>query len=127
MQADTNTLEHTEGAATAVQALQGDSFSANRINPDPICSISFGVKVKSLALSCRNDVVVKNGAAAPKSCLSPLEMCSSRTANDLLPAGMATTTATWISFPQLPLWFCQTEETILRTSIIYVPYFSSFG
>ena len=66
---DTKTRERTEGAAKAVQAMHGDSFSANRVDPDPICSTSFGVKVEPPALPCRDDVVVENGAAAPKSCL----------------------------------------------------------
>ena len=36
---DTKTRECTEGAAKAVQAMHGSSFSANRVDPDPICSI----------------------------------------------------------------------------------------
>ena len=40
--ANTNTRERTEGAAIAVQAMHGDSCSADRIDPDPICSTSFG-------------------------------------------------------------------------------------
>ena len=40
--ADTKTRELTEGAATAVQAMHGDSFTANRIGPDPMCSTSLG-------------------------------------------------------------------------------------
>ena len=41
-QADKNTHERTEGAATAVQAMHGDSCSANRVDPNPMCSTSFG-------------------------------------------------------------------------------------
>ena len=41
-QADTKTRERTEGAATAVQAMHGDSCSANWVDPDPMCSTSFG-------------------------------------------------------------------------------------
>ena len=37
-QADTKTRERTEGAATAVRAMYGDSCSANRVDPDPMCS-----------------------------------------------------------------------------------------
>ena len=41
-QVDTKTREGTEGATTAVQATHGDSCSANRVDPDSICSTSFG-------------------------------------------------------------------------------------
>ena len=34
--ADTNTRERTEGNAIAVQAMHGDSCSANRVDPDPM-------------------------------------------------------------------------------------------
>ena len=90
-QADTKTRERTEAVTKAVQAMHGDSFSANRVNPDPMCSTIFGVKAEPPALPCRDDVLVENGAAAPNSCLSPLEMRSPTAAGDLLPAGMATT------------------------------------
>ncbi|CAN0038774.1 unnamed protein product, partial [Ascophyllum nodosum] len=72
--ADTKPRERTESAAKAVQAINGDSFSANRVDPDPMCSTSFGVKAEPPALPYRDDALVENGAAAPKSCLSPLEM-----------------------------------------------------
>ena len=115
-----------EGAAKTVQAMHGDSFSANRVDPDPMCSTSFGVKAEPLALPCRDDVLVENGAAAPKSCLSPLEMRSPTAAGGLLPAGMAST-ATRITFHQLPLWFCLTEETNSRTANLCVSFFSISG
>ena len=41
--ADTKIRERTEGAAEAVQAVHGDRASANRVDPDPMCSTSFGV------------------------------------------------------------------------------------
>ena len=41
-QADIKTRERMEGAAKAVQAMHGDSCSANRVDPDPMCSASFG-------------------------------------------------------------------------------------
>ena len=41
-QADTKTRECTEGAATAVQVMHGDSCSATRVDPNPMCSTSFG-------------------------------------------------------------------------------------
>ena len=40
--ADTKTRKRTEGAATIVQAMHGDSCSANRVDPEPMCSTSFG-------------------------------------------------------------------------------------
>ena len=66
---DTKTRERTEGATKAVQAMHGNSFSANRVDPDPMCSTSFGVKAEPPVLPCRDVVLVENGAAAPKSCL----------------------------------------------------------
>ena len=46
-QANTKTRERTEGAATAVQAMRGDGFSARRVEPGPNTnSTSFGVKAK---------------------------------------------------------------------------------
>ena len=92
--ADTKTRERTEGTAKAVQAMHRDSFSANRVNPDPMCSTSFGVKAEPSAFPCRDDVLVENGAAAPNSCFSPLEMRSPTAAGGLFSAGMAST-ATW--------------------------------
>ena len=86
-----------EGAAKAVQAMHEDSFSANWVDPDPMCSTSFGVKVEPPSLSCRDDVVVENGAAAPKSCLSSLEMRTTTAAGGLLPTG-ETSTATSTTF-----------------------------
>ena len=76
MQADKNTWERTESAATVAQAMHGDSCSANRVDPDTMCSTSFGGdSTRSPALLCsRDDALVGNGTAAPKSCLSPLEM-----------------------------------------------------
>ena len=127
-QADTETRERTEGATKAVQAMHGDSCFANRVESNPMCSTRFGGdSTGPPALLCsRDDALVGNGAAAPKSYLSPLAMRSSTAASSSLPASM-TTTATRTTFHQLPLRFCQTEETSLRTSILYVSYFSNFG
>ena len=125
-QAGTKIRERTEGTAKAVQAMHKDSFSANRVDPDPTCSTSFGVKVEPPALPCRDDDLVENGAAASKSCLSPLEMRSVTYAGGVLPADMAPT-ATRTTFHQLPLWFCLIEETNSKTSVLYVSYFNSFG
>ena len=75
-QADTKTRERTEGAATAVQATHDDSCSANRVDSKPMCSTSFGDdSTRPPVLPCsREDALVNNGAAAPKSRLSRLEM-----------------------------------------------------
>ena len=73
-QADTETRERTEGAATAVQAMRGDCFSARRVEPGlNTNSASFGVKAEPPALPCRDDVVVECGTAASESCLPSLQ------------------------------------------------------
>ena len=66
-QANTKTHERTEGAATVVRAMHGVSCSANRVDPDPMCSTSFGDDCTGPpALRCsREDALVDNGAAAP--------------------------------------------------------------
>ena len=95
VQADIKTPERTEGTAIAVPAMHGDSFSTNRADPGPKTTwTSFGVKTNPPALPCRDDVLVENGAAAPKSCLAPLEMRTATAAGSLLPI-VKTTTATW--------------------------------
>ena len=110
VQADTKTREPMEGAATAVQAMHGDSCSANRVDLDPICSTSFGSDLTGPpALPCsRDDALVGNGAGAPTSSLFPLEMRSPKAAGGLLPTG-ETSAATKTTFHQLPLWLCLTE------------------
>ena len=113
--ADKKARKRTEGAAVAVQAKHGDSCSAKRVQAGPKSSTSFGVKAKPSALSCRDDVLVDNGAAGPKSCLSPLEMCTPTAAGGLLPTGK-TSTATMTISHQLSLGFFSTEEVNLRTS-----------
>ena len=70
--ADKRTRERTGGAAKAVQAMHRDSFSAGRVDPGPKTnSSSFGVKAEPPAFPCRDDVVIENGVAAPKSYLLP--------------------------------------------------------
>ena len=91
--ADTKTRQHTEDAAKAVQAKHGDSCTAQRVQDGPRISTCFGVMVGPPALPCRDDFVVENGAAAPKSCLSPLEMRKTTAAGGLFPTG-ETSTAT---------------------------------
>ena len=118
-QADTKTRERTEDAAAAIQAMQGDSCSANRVDPDPMYSTSFGDDCTGPpAFPCsKEDALVDNGAAAPKSCLAPLEICTTTAAGGLLLTG-ETSAATKTTFNYSTIWFCQTDETHSeRTSI----------
>ena len=126
VQADKKIRERTEGAATAVQAMHRNSFFAHRVDPDPMCSTIFGVKVEPPALPQRDDFV-ENGAAAPKSCLSTLEMRTPTVAGGLLHVGMAST-ATRTTFDQPPLrFYYSTEETnSKRVPIQNALYYSSF-
>ena len=125
--ADAKSRGRTEGATTAVQAMHGDNFSASRVDPGPKTnSTSFGVKAEPPALPRRDDVLVENGAEAPKSCLPSLEMRSPTAAGGLLPT-CETSTATKIIFNQPPLRLYSTEETISnKTSTQDVSYDSNF-
>ena len=114
------TRERTEGDASAVQAKHRYSCSAKRVQACPTSSTSFGKKAE------RDDVLVDNGAAAPKSYLSSLEIRTPIAADGLLPAGKASTT-TRITYNQPRLRFCPIEETSSkRTSIQYASCYSSF-
>ena len=96
--ANTKTRQRTEGAAIAVQAIPGDSFSACRVDHGPMTnSTSFGIMAEPPALPCRHDVVVESGDAAPKPCLSFLEMRATAAAGGLVPTGK-TSTATESTF-----------------------------
>ena len=112
--------------------MHGDSCSADRVDPDSICSISSGCDCTGppTPLYSGENALVDNRAAAPKSCLPPLEMRSPTVAGGLLPTGEVST-ATRTTFNQPPaLRFYLTKEmdskTNLRTRIIYVSYDSSF-
>ena len=74
--ANTETRVRTEGAATAVQAMHRDRCSADRVDPDPMCSTSFGDDCTGPpACPCLGEnALIDNRAAAPKSCLPSLEM-----------------------------------------------------
>ena len=87
--ANSKTRERTEGAATVVQAMHGDSCTAQKVQDGPKTSTSFGVKAEPPDLPRREDVLVENGAAAPKSWLPSLEMRSPTAASGLLPIGKA--------------------------------------
>ena len=126
--ANTNTRERTEGAATAVQAMHGESFTPRRVEPGPKTSTGFGVKAEPPALPCRDDDVVESGDAALESCLPSLEMRSSTAAGGLVPT-CETTTATETTVNKPLLQFYSTEENSkkkkLRTLTQYVSYDSS--
>ena len=112
--ANTKTQEHTEGAAKVVQAMRGDSCTAEyKVQDGPKTSITFGVEAELPDLPCREDVMVEDGATAPESCLPSLEMRSSTAAGGLVPTGEAST-ATETNFNEPPLRFCSTEETDLE-------------
>ena len=98
--------------------MRGNSFFGNRVDPDQMCSTSFGVKTGPPALSSRDDVLVENGAAAEKLCLSPLEMRSPTAADGLHLAGK-TSIATWTTFDQSTLWLSLTENKKLLILILY--------
>ena len=70
--------------------------------------------------------MVENGTAAPKSCISPLEMRTTTAASGLLPTGKIST-ATRTTFDYSTLWSCQTEEMYSEmTSTPSAWYYSSF-
>ena len=77
------------------------------------------------ALPCRDDVVVENGAAAPKWCLLSLEMRSPTVAGGLIPTGEASI-ATRTTFNQPTLRLYSIKETNSKTPTPYVSYDSSF-
>ena len=106
---NTKTRERTEGAATAVQAMHGDSCTEQKVQDGPKTSTSFVMKAKPPALPCRDDVVVESGDAAPKSCLPSSEMRSPTAASGLVPTGK-TSTATETTVNELLLQFYSTEE-----------------
>ena len=84
--ANTKTRERSEGSATAVQAMHGDSCTAQRVQDGPKTnSTCFGVMAEPSDLPLRDDILVENGAASPKSCLPSLEMRSTTAAGGLLP------------------------------------------
>ena len=124
VKADKKARKRTEGIATVVPAKYGDSCTEKRVH-SPKSLTTFGVKIEPPALPCRDDGLVANDAAAPKLCLSPLEMHTPTVADGLLPTDK-TSTATRTTFHQLPLWLCLTEETNSRTSILYASNYSSF-
>ena len=112
--ADTKTRKRTKGAATRVQAVHGDSCSETRVDPGPKTnSTNFGMKDEPPDLPCGEDVLVENGAAAPKSCLPSLDMRTTTAAGGLLTTG-ETSMATKITFNEPPLRFTRPRRRIQR-------------
>ena len=108
--ANTKTQERTEGAATAVRAMRGDSYTAEqKVQDGPKTSITFGVEAEPPDLPCREDVLVEDGATAPESCLPSLEIRSTTAAGGLLPTGEVST-ATRTTSNEPCLRFYATEE-----------------
>ena len=108
------------------QCKHGDSCSTDRVDPDPMCSTSFGDDyTEPPAPPCTGEnALIDNGAAAPKSCLPSLEMHSPTAAGSLLPTG-ETSIATRTTFNQPPLQLYSTEERN-STSTPYVSYDRNF-
>ena len=132
--ANTKTQERTEGAATVVQAMRGDSCTTEqKVQDGPKTSITFGVEAEPPDLPCRDDVLVEEGATSPESCLPSLEIRSPTAAGDIIPAGEAST-ATRTTSNEPRLQFYATEEMNpeedskkenLWTSTPYASYYSS--
>ena len=130
--ANTKTRERKEGVATADQAMYEDSCSADRVDPEPMCSTSFGDDcTEPPAPPCSGEnALIDNRAAAPKSYLPSLKVRSPTAAGSLPPTGEAST-ATKTIFNKSPLRLYTTEETNLNekhlwTSIPPDWYASSF-
>ena len=108
--ANTKTRERTEGAATVVQAMHGDSCAAQNVQNGSKNSTSFGVKAEPSDLPCRDDVLVEDGDDAPTSCLPSLEMRTTTAAGGLALTGK-TSTATETTSSEPLLRFYAAEET----------------
>ena len=109
----------------ADRAISGNSSSA-QIDPDPMCLTSFGDDFirSSVFPYPRDDALVNKDAAAPKPCLSPVEMRTLKAVKGLLPAGKSSTATRIVSY-QPRLWFCPTEEINSRTTVQYAMDYSS--
>ena len=127
MPSDTKNRNRMEDVA-ADRMISRDTLPANQVDPDQMCLTCFGDDFTGPpALPClENDALVDNGVAAPKPCLSPVEMRTRTAAGGLLPTGNASN-ATRTIYYRPRLRFCPTEETNSeRTSIKYASYYSSF-
>ena len=81
--------------------MSGDSSSAQSNHDSMFLTSSGDHFTDTPALPRRDGVLVNKGAAAPKSCLSPVEMRTLTAAGGLLPAGTASTSMRTI-FPRSP-------------------------
>ena len=98
---DTKTCKRMEDVA-ANRVISGDN-SYTQVDPNPICLTSFSDDSAGLpALPSRDNALIDKGAAAPKPCLSPVEMRTLTAAGGLLPTGIASS-ATRISSYHSPL------------------------
>ena len=86
-----------------------DSCTAQKAQDGPKTSTSFGVKDEPPALPCRDDDLVEDDAAAPKTCLLSLEMRSPTAAGGLIPSG-ETSKATETTVNEPLFQFYSTEE-----------------
>ena len=72
--------------------MHGDRFSARWVEPDPkTSSTSFGLMADPPDLPDREDVLVENGAASPKSCFPSFKMRTTAAAGGLLATGKTST------------------------------------
>ena len=128
-QANTKTRERTEGAATAVQAMHGDSCTPQKVQDGPKTLISFGVMAELPNPPYREDVLVEDGATSLESCLPSLEMRSSTAAGGLVSTGeTSTATKTTVNKPLLQAYSSEEENSRkkkVRASTPYVSYDSS--
>ena len=98
---------------------------AGRVDPSlKTTSTSFSVKAEPPTLSCRDDALVENGAAATKLCLLPLEMRTITAAVGLLPTG-ETSTAIRTTLDYSTLLLCQIEGTHYKKTKIPSAWFES--
>ena len=98
--------------------------------PTPCVLPALVMTAPDLLPCSRQDALVGNGAAAPKSCLPSLEMRTTSAAGDLLPTNeISTITTTTFNKPPLRLYSTEetnSKETHLWTSVAPAWYDSSF-
>ena len=110
--ANSKTQERTEGTATAVQAMRGDSCTTEqKVQDGQKTSISFGMMAEPPDLPCREGVLVEEGATSPDSCPPSLEMRSSIAAGGLVPTGEASTATETTSNEPLLRFYATGDES----------------
>ena len=124
--ANTKTRERKEGAAKAVQAMHGDSFSTSRVDSGPLKLNQFRHEGRTSRSPLQGWRSGRERRCAPKSCLPSLEMRSPTATGGLLPTGEASI-ATRTTFNQPSLRLYSIEEThSKKISTPYVSHGSSF-